>query len=358
MTLDELFAIPQYSLPQAEKERLLRPMFAELVAHHRLHCPEYERILRALSSAPDELPYIPVGLFKSHRLSSIPPGQVFKTLTSSGTTGQQVSHVFLDRETARRQTVALSRIMQHVLGPDRLPMLLIENSGLIRDRAKFSARGAGVLGLMNFGRNHVHALDEEMNLNEAALREFLERFGGQPFLIFGFTFMVWQYFFERIVRSGFDLSNAVLIHSGGWKNLQDRAIGNPEFKTRFREATGLTRIYNFYGMVEQVGSVYLEGEDGLLYAPNFADVIIRDPATWREAALGQPGVIQVISVLPRSYPGHSILTEDMGVVHAIDSSTCGRLGKSFSVIGRVPKAELRGCSDTVAHGASLVGSAA
>lgn len=346
MTLDELFALPQYSLPQAEKERLLLPLFHDLTEHHRRNCPEYARLLAALGPSGDEVPYIPVGLFKSHRLSSIAPDQVFKTLTSSGTTGQQVSQVVVDRETARRQTVALGRILQHVLGPDRLPMLLIEGPGLIRDAGKISARGAGVLGLMNFGRNHVYALDDEMNLNEPALRGFLDKYGGRPFLIFGFTFMVWRYFFERVAGLGLDLSNGILIHSGGWKKLQDRAVGNTEFKARFRAATGLARIYNFYGMVEQVGSVYLEGEDGFLYAPNFADVIVRDPQTWREAALGSPGVIQVLSILPLSYPGHSILTEDIGVVHAIDGGCGGRLGKAFSVIGRVPRAELRGCSDT------------
>jgi hypothetical protein len=99
-------------------------------------------------------------------------------------------------------------------------------------------------------------------------------------------------------------------------------------------------------MVEQVGSVFLEGEDGYLYAPNFAEVIVRDPVTMREAPTGCPGVIQVISALPLSYPGHSILTEDLGVVHGADDSTCGRKGKYFSILGRVPKAELRGCSDT------------
>ena len=145
MTLDELFAIPQYSLAQAEKERLLLPLLNELTAHHRRNCPEYDRLLRALGETGPEVPYLPVGLFKSHRLLSVPRDQVFKTLTSSGTTGQQVSQIFLDRETARRQTVALSRIMQHVLGPDRLPMLLIESAGIIRDRGKFSARAPACL---------------------------------------------------------------------------------------------------------------------------------------------------------------------------------------------------------------------
>lgn len=132
----------------------------------------------------------------------------------------------------------------------------------------------------------------------------------------------------------------------------EEAVDNAEFKRRLGETTGLARIYNFYGMVEQVGSIFLEGEDGYLYPPSFADVIVRDPESWQEAPVGVPGVIQVVSVLPSSYPGHSILTEDLGVVHAVDDPAADRLGKAFSVLGRVPKTELRGCSDVHAFGES------
>jgi len=231
-------------------------------------------------------------------------------------------------------------------------MILIESASLIGDRKQLSARGAGVIGMMNFGRQHFYALDEQMELDASGLEAFLQKFGSQPFLIFGFTFMVWQYLFQRIARQGIDLSQGILVHSGGWKKLEQMAVSNAEFRHEFREKLGLTRIYNFYGMVEQVGSVYVEGEDGYLYAPNFADVIVRDPVTWKEAAIGTPGVIQVLNILPLSYPGHSILTEDLGVIHGIDDSQCGRRGKYFSVVGRVPKAEIRGCSDT--HAAEVV----
>ncbi len=74
----------------------------------------------------------------------------------------------------------------------------------------------------------------------------------------------------------------------------------------------MTNIFNFYGFVEQIGSVFIEGPDGLLYPPNFTDVIIRRPHSWEPAAVGEEGVIQVVSLLPRSYPGHSVLTEDHG----------------------------------------------
>jgi hypothetical protein len=101
-------------------------------------------------------------------------------------------------------------------------------------------------------------------------------------------------------------------------------------------------------MVEQVGSVFLEGEDGYLYAPNFADVLVRDPMTFEELPTGETGVLQVLSALPHSYPGHSLLTEDLGVIRSIDASSGGRQGKAFSVLGRLPRAELRGCSDVIA----------
>ena len=351
MTFDELLALPQYSLPQPEKEQVLLGMLNDLTEYHRERCEPFDRLTKVLhpgygkAGKLSELPFIPVGLFKSHLLSSVPKEKHFKTLTSSGTTGQQVSQIVLDQETARRQTTALSRIMTHILGAERLPMLLVESGALIKDRTRFSARAAGVLGMANFGRSHFYALDDNMELDEAGLLRFLEKHGGAPFLMFGFTFMVWQYLYQRIREKGFDLSNGILIHSGGWKKLQDQAVSNEEFKRRLGAAAGLRRIYNFYGMVEQVGSIYVEGEDGYLYPPNFSDVIIRDMNTWQEVEPGKPGLIQVVSVLPLSYPGHSILTEDIGMEQQ-SKSAGGRQGKAFTVTGRVPKAELRGCSDT------------
>jgi hypothetical protein len=353
--LDQLFAEPVYGLSQAEKEARLTPEFNRLSAHHAQNCAEYGRMLKILPGSLEatrlaDVPFLPVGMFKSHALRSIPAERVFRTMTSSGTTGQQVSQIFLDEDTARRQTVALGRIFAEVLGPARLPMLIVDTPGLLKNRARFGARTAGVLGMMNFGRQHFFCLDDDMKLDEAGLRAFLDRHQGGPFLIFGFTFMVWSYLLEAIAGLGLDLSQGILVHSGGWKKLESQKVDNQEFRRRWIEHTGLKRIHNFYGMVEQVGSVYVEGDDGLLHAPNFADIIIRDPYTFAELPTGETGVIQVLSILPTSYPGHSILTEDLGVVESVDAGTWK--GKAFRVIGRAPQVELRGCSDV--HAAEAV----
>jgi hypothetical protein len=72
-------------------------------------------------------------------------------------------------------------------------------------------------------------------------------------------------------------------------------------------------------MIEQIGTVFLECTTGnSLYCPDFDDVLIRNPQTWEEKPVGAPGVIDVVSTLPRSYPGHVLLTEDLGVYNGID----------------------------------------
>ncbi|GAA0798963.1 LuxE/PaaK family acyltransferase [Spirilliplanes yamanashiensis] len=338
-----------FTLPQAEKERLLTKQLTELTAHHRAHCPPYARMLAATGTPETfgsvaDLPWLPVRLFKQHELKSIGDDEVFKVLTSSGTTGD-VSRIHLDKAAAATQTRQLGATLQTVLGPQRLPMLLVDSKGILKDRRSFSARGAGVLGMATFGRSHVWALDEAGHPDLPALREFLARHGGAPFLVFGFTYLVWLHLYEVARSHGLDLSNGILIHSGGWKKLVDQAVEPAEFRRRLAGDTGLSRVHNFYGMVEQIGTIFLEGPSGgSLYCPDFADVVVRDPVTWRELPPGEPGLLEVVSTLPTSYPGHVLLTEDLGVVHGVDDGDWP--GKRFSVLGRLPRAEARGCSDT------------
>src|SRR5579863_8698375 len=176
--MSKLLDLSIYGLTQREKERMLLSELAQLSRHHRKACPMYARILDALGT-PDEfrciedIPFVPVSLFKTHRLVSVPDGEVFKVLTSSGTTGQSVSRVFLDRETANLQTRALVQIMSTMLGPARLPMILVDTSSVLNDRNVFSARSAGIKGMMTFGRAHFFALAEDMSLDVDGLKQFL-----------------------------------------------------------------------------------------------------------------------------------------------------------------------------------------
>jgi phenylacetate-coenzyme A ligase PaaK-like adenylate-forming protein len=119
-----------------------------------------------------------------------------------------------------------------------------------------------------------------------------------------------------------------------------------EYNRRINCCLGNIRVYNYYGMAEQLGSVFVECEYGHMHCSNYSDVIIRRPEDFSVADVNEPGLIELVSLLPTSYPGHALLTEDEGEILGIDDCPCGRLGKYFRIHGRIKGAELRGCSDT------------
>ncbi len=356
MNDDSYFAIPPYSLNKESKHALLSETLNSLTRHHYQACWQYRRIIDAIqfdttpSRSYYDLPFLPVRLFKEYDLLSIDKAAVIKTMTSSGTSGQQVSRIFLDSATAVRQTKALSKIVASYFGQKRLPMLILDSSAVIENRAMFSARSAGILGFSMFSCDRIYALDENMNLDGEGIAAFLEKHEGKNILLFGFTFIIWQHFYKELKRTGFrpDLSKGTILHGGGWKKLADQAVSPTAFKKALHEVCGIQRVYDYYGMIEQTGSIYMECECGHLHASIFSDVIIRRARDFSVADIGEKGIIQVLSILPGSYPGHSLLTEDEGVLLGEDDCPCGRLGKYFSISGRLKNAEIRGCSDTYA----------
>lgn len=344
-----------FSISSSGKNAEFLQLVNHLTFHHLSHCVPYGRIVRSIfgdgeASILEEVPYIPVQLFKTMNLSSVPQSDVAKTMTSSGTTGQAVSKIVLDKATSSAQTRALAQIMKSVLGPTRVPMIVIDSSEVVKNRDMFSARGAGIRGFSMFGKDVEYALDERMNLRVDAVRHFVAKHRGSPIFLFGFTFMIWEHFCSELVRNGMTLEipEGVLLHGGGWKKLASLNIGNAEFKSTVLKVSGVRNVLNYYGMVEQTGSIYVECPEGYLHSSSFSDVVIRDQKNFLPVDDGTDGVIQVISMLPLSYPGHSLLTEDLGVVVGRDDCRCGRPGRYFLVHGRMKDAEVRGCSDTYA----------
>ncbi len=356
MEITEILDIPPYSLNKTEKTKLLSSYLTNLSRHHYEHCAPYKKMMDSVGfdSGRDfhysELPFLPVRLFKMFELRSVAKEEVVKTMTSSGTSGQAVSRIFLDKETSSTQTRTLTKIVSSFIGTQRVPMIILDSETVVKDRNLFSARGAGILGFSMFGSKRMYALNENMELNVEQLQAFVELYKGERIFMFGFTFMVYQHFYKELVRLGIklDLSNAVLIHGGGWKKLISEAVTSDVFRKKLHDVCGIQHVHDYYGMVEQTGTIYMECECGHLHAPVFSDVIIRRAHDFSIADVGEKGIIQVLSILPKSYPGHSLLTEDEGILLGEDDCACGRLGKYFKIVGRLKNAEIRGCSDTYA----------
>ncbi|MGQ0708811.1 MAG: LuxE/PaaK family acyltransferase [Rhodoferax sp.] len=354
VALNDAFQQSPFGLHNDRKDKYLLNELNRLTEHHYGACSEYRELLQKLGHEPppysqlEHVPFLPVRLFKHFSLLSVPREAVIKTMTSSGTSGQSVSKIYLDRETSSLQVKVLSKIMADFIGPKRLPMLVIDSRSTVADRYRFSARTAGIQGFSMFGRNVEFAIKDDMSIDVQRVEQFLSDHADEDILLFGFTFIVWKHLVLALEQLGrrFNLDRGILIHGGGWKQLLSESVSNEEFKDRLYRSTGISSVHNYYGMAEQTGSIFMECEYGRLHASSFSEIIIRDPVDFRPLPALQPGLIQLLSVLPHSYPGHSLLSEDVGECEGIDDCQCGRLGKYFKVHGRIKDAEVRGCSDT------------
>jgi len=351
--LSSIINLNPYSLKKDEKNSLYNEAVNDLTTFHYENCLKYKKILDLLGFNPKhkkcitDIPFLPIRIFKNYDLLSIEKSKIIKTMSSSGTSGQNVSKIFLDKVNAINQTKVLKNIVTDFLGNKRLPMIVIDTDSVIKNRSQFSARGAGILGFSIFGKEIIYALDDKMNLDINALITFCRKYENQKIFLFGFTSIIWDYFYEPLISSGvkIKIKNAIIVHGGGWKKLFEKEIDNNTFKNKMKNICGIKNVFNYYGMVEQTGSIFMECEEGFLHCSNYSDVIMRRD-DFSICEYNETGLIQLISLLPVSYPGHSLLSEDIGKIIGEDNCTCGRLGKYFIVHGRVNKAELRGCSDT------------
>ena len=283
--MEELWEQNPFSLNHQEKTKYYENRILELTKKHAEGCAPYAKLLRKFDFSIEkthkieDYPFLPVRLFKESELKSVGDEEIVKTMTSSGTSGQQVSKIYLDKATSTNQTKALVKITSEFLGKNRLPMLIIDSKSVVKNRKLFSARGAGILGFSMLGYNVTYALDENMNLDFDTVYRFLEKHKEENIFLFGFTFMIWEYFYKALaeVNHSVDLSRGILLHGGGFKKLESQAVDNETYKRELKRVCGIEKVYNYYGMVEQTGSIFMECEHGRLHASNFSDILIRNP---------------------------------------------------------------------------------
>lgn len=332
-----------YSIKKIKKIKLILNYQIMLNKYHSKKCYEYNNIIKnKIIKKITELPYLSIKLFKNMNLKSIKNNKIYKTLTSSGTTGEP-SKIFLDKNAAKIQQIALSKTVTQHIGSERLPMIIVDSDEIFKNRIKFSARIAAILGFSIFANDKVFMLDQKKLIKTKEINQFLKKHSNKDILVFGFTFNIWKYL---AIKKKINIKNSlIIIHGGGWKKMKAISVGNNEFKKKLINKYKIKKIINYYGLIEQIGSIFMECEEGYFHCSNYNDIIIRD-MNLNEIKNNKIGIIQLLSLLPKSYPGHNLLTEDMGSIIGEDDCKCGRYGKYFKVYGRIPQSEIRGCSDT------------
>ncbi|WP_369700384.1 LuxE/PaaK family acyltransferase [Clostridium estertheticum] len=359
--IDELVFGEQFNLNQKDKEKLLLKTILSQLDNNMENLnikSMYEKLGIDINSIKtlEEVPYIPVNMFKSFNLRVCEVEKVARVLLSSATTTGIPSKIYLDKKTSMRQTQGLISTLSNFLGSKRRPMLIIDDEDSNKKGDSMTARGAAIRGVSAFGSEICYVMDkdnDELRVNIDRLRAFERKHRDEKIIVYGFTYILWSKFLKVLKQEQIQLNmpNMKLLHSGGWKKLISEKVEKKVFSETAAQLfkTKVSNIIDFYGMVEQLGVVFIDCEYGYKHVPNFAEIIIRDIQTLEEVKFGEIGIIEVMSILGTSYPSQAILTEDVGEFIGIDDCPCGRHGKYFKFKSRIDKAEVRGCGDTFAR---------
>ncbi len=361
--IEVLLSVPLYTQPSEEREASLLEIFREEIDCACERHPGYKNYVQQwptdyrTAGKVADLPFLPVAMLKANPpLSLVAADEIKRTLTSSATTSQLPSRVVVDSKTARRTTKGIVAIVRDFIGPARRPYLVVDTPDFMGG-STLGARGAAIQGLQPFASETTYCLKlnahGEFVLDRDRLREFAENGNkdrqNAEVLVYGFTFILWTELVTPLLAEKvcLNLPGARILHSGGWKRLQDQAVEKSRFNEQLAQVFGCSqdRVVDFYGMVEAVGVIYPDCCEGNKHAPAFGDVIVRNPLTLEPVAAGEYGIVQVCNALPTSFPGNLLLTDDMAQVIAYDGCPCERRGISFRFAGRIPEAEVRGCGN-------------
>jgi len=323
-----------------------------LTLHHLKGCQAYARIWHAWKGggAVEELPFLHVDLFKRLEFRTAAEDVVHaRILRSSSTSGSEASRIVLDNLSSPLQARSALAILTDMVGARKRPLLVLDDVRSLRHKGVVSARMAAAMSLSPLATG-IHFLLSDANdpasMKWDLLAEVLASAG--DFLVYGFSSILWLAWaagdMPENVRTLLRGKQIHFVHSGGWKKMEVLRVERADFDSALtRDLHPASRVVDYYGLVEQVGVIYPLCEHGMRHVPVWAEVLVREPYALRSVE-DEPGQIQLMNVLAWGAPYYSLLSEDMERILP-GNCPCGRSGKRFELLGRMPHAELRGCAN-------------
>lgn len=362
--LQTLLKQPVYGLSRNRREKLFFDAMREVCRYHYANCFPYQKLCDRRNFSPEmefnleDLPYLPTSLFKDTLLLSIPEEKVFREIQSSATTSGRPSRVGLDKETNRRQSLCFNKTVLDRIGNKRYNFIVLDEPSTTGRSTKVSARSSTIRSLLFCARDVQTCMKSEngtLSLDWDRLEELLSLSSETPqdVIIFGFTFVLYSYVVRPLLEAGktYDLQGSKVLQIGGWKKLESEKVSPEKLIADCCQCFGVAEsdVIDLYGFTEQGGMIYPTCEAGFRHTPVWGEIIVRDQVTLEPLPPGKEGLIQFITPIQTSYPGHSVLTEDIGYIVSVDDCRCRRKGTTFKIVGRAEHAEIRGCGDIMAE---------
>jgi hypothetical protein len=307
--LDTVFKVFRY---QAENN----PVYSDFIS--RLG------IKKESVKTPEEIPFLPVELFRSHKIiTGINPAE--RIFESSGTTSSSNSrHYIVDSKLYEKSFLNCFRFFygdpEDYLITALLPSYTErENSSLIYMMENLIRRSNNQLS--GFYQNNISGM--LLNIKRGKKEK-------TKILLLGVSFAL----LDLAGQFSPDLSGIIVMETGGMKGRR-KEITREELHSFLMKKLNVSKIHSEYGMTELLSQAYSKG-DGLFYCPPWMKIIIRDPLD-PLSVISEPGITGGINII------------DLANVHSCSFIATGDLGKlhedgSFEVLGRFDSSDIRGCN--------------
>lgn len=318
--LERLFEVDETSF-----QSLALDVFNYQHAHNAVY-HEYCELLHvdaAKVSSLAQIPFLPVEIFKTHRVVSgdVPIQKIF---TSSGTTGQQTSSHYV-ADLALYEKSFLKCFEQFFGHPNQYCILALLPSYLERAGSSLVYMAEQLVEESGHPQSGFFLYDHEQLYN--TLSDLEKK--GQPTLLIGVTFALLDF----AANYSLPLKFTRVMETGGMKGRREE-ITREELHQQLRTAFRVDTIYSEYGMTELLSQAYLM-EDGKFHLPGWMKVLIRD--------VNDP--LHIIGNLTTG----AINVIDLANIDSCSFIATADLGKTFSdhtfeTLGRMDYSDVRGCN--------------
>jgi hypothetical protein len=357
--IDGLLKQDPYLIKKSNKKKILLKIFKSQIKYHKKKCSTYNLWYKKNNfldtskiKKVSDIPFLPSSIFKNHDLKSI--SSKYKIIQSSGSSGNK-SNIYIDKTTSMLQRQALTKILTKVIGKKRKKFFIVDLPILNSvNKIKLTARNAGMAGYLMAAKDTIYLLklnkNNEIILDLKALDILQNLASKENFIIIGYTYMIWKHICNNKKFKNLNLKfkkDTKLIHFGGWKKIETFINKDNFYKAlQGKLNININSILDIYGFSEQLGSIYYSKGNSGNIVNGYSEVLVRDFDSLKIVKDGKVGFLQFLSALPISYPGFSILNDDIGYISKRRIKS-GFEHVEFKTLNRLDRLEPRGCGDTL-----------
>lgn len=271
----------------------------------------------------NEIPFLPISLFKSHMIVASDSDKydvIFKSSTTTSDTPSKhiVKDVNVYKNSFRngfelfygdiKQYCLLALLPSYLERGDSSLVYMVD--GLIKDTHNSSG---------GFYMDNYLELSNILKANEET---------GQMTLLIGVTYALLKLAEEYPM----ELINTIIMETGGMKGRREE-LTRPEVHRILSNAFKLSNIHSEYGMTELLSQAYSKG-NGIFQCVPWMKVLMRDIYDPMEVIDNGKGAINIID-LANINSCSFIATDDLGVLYS---------NGDFEVAGRLDSSDIRGCN--------------